>query len=156
MSLLELALNQEATRLHKENVRIKVIGNRDNLSRGLQDLIEKSEEQTKDNTGGDLNIAISYGGREEITKAVKKIVASGVNASLVNEELVADNLYTGGQSDPDLLIRCGGQKRLSNFLLWQLAYTEIYFSDVLWPDFNEAELDKALDFFDQAKRNFGK
>ena len=156
MDLLRFALNQEIGRLDKENIRVRIIGRRDDLSQDLQDLIARAEEQTKDNDSGDLNIAISYGGREEITNAVKKIVASGIAPESINEETVEKNLYTAGQNDPDLLIRCGGQKRLSNFLLWQLAYSEIYFTDVLWPDFDAAELEKALEFFDKTKRNFGK
>jgi len=156
MDLLRYALNQEIDRLDKENVRVKIIGRRDDLSKDLQDLIARGEEKTKNNDGGNLNIAISYGGREEITGAVKKIVASGIAPEEITEETVEQNLYTAGQSDPDLVIRCGGQNRLSNFLLWQLAYAEIYFTDVLWPDFDETELNKALDFFDNIKRNFGK
>lgn len=156
MDLLRYALNKEIDRLDKENVRVKIIGRRNDLSEDLQDLIARGEEKTKNNDGGNLNIAISYGGREEITGAVKKIVASGVAPEEITEETVEQNLYTAGQSDPDLVIRCGGQNRLSNFLLWQLAYAEIYFTDVLWPDFDEKELDKALDFFNNIKRNFGK
>ena len=156
MNLLSFALNQEISRLDKQNVRVKIIGRRDDLSRDLQDSIARAEEQTKENDGGDLNIAISYGGREEITNAVKKIAASGLAPESITEEIVEKNLYTCGQEDPDLLIRCGGQNRLSNFMLWQSAYTEIYFTDVLWPDFDEKELDKALEFFDKTKRNFGK
>ena len=156
INLMKYALGQETERLHKENIRVKIIGRRDNISSELQDLISKAEATTKDNTGGNINIAFSYGGREELTNAVKRIVASGVSSEQVTGDMVAENLYTAGQEDPELLIRCGGQNRLSNFLLWQLAYTEIYFCDVLWPDFDAAELDKALDFFHNTKRNFGK
>ncbi|MFA6422660.1 MAG: polyprenyl diphosphate synthase [Candidatus Buchananbacteria bacterium] len=156
IGLLRFALDKEIDGLHKDNIRVRILGRRDNLPKDLQKSITEAEERTKNNNGGNLNIAISYGGREEITNAVRRIVASGISSELITEEIVADNLYTGGQADPELLVRCGGQKRLSNFLLWQLAYTEIYFSDVFWPDFNESELDKALEFFNQSKRNFGK
>lgn len=156
MGLLRFALEKEVDRLDKDNVRVRILGRREDLPNDLQESIQRAEEKTKNNTGGDLNIAVSYGGRAEIVDAVKKIVKSGVKVEDINEEMVSNNLYTTGQTDPDLVIRCGGQNRLSNFLLWQSAYSEIYFTDVLWPDFDEKELDKALDFFEKTKRNFGK
>lgn len=155
MGLLRFALEKEVDRLDKENVRVRILGRQADLPQDLQASIKRAEEKTKSNTGGDLNIAISYGGRAEIADAMKNMVRAGVKAEDITEEAIAANLYTAGQSDPDLIIRCGGQNRLSNFLLWQSAYAEIYFTDVLWPDFDEKELDKALDFFARTKRNFG-
>lgn len=156
MGLLRYALEKEVDRLDKDNVRVRILGRREDLPQDLQASIQRAEEKTKNNTGGDLNIAVSYGGRAEVVDAVKKIIKSDIKVEDISEKTVSDNLYTAGQADPDLLIRCGGQKRLSNFLLWQSAYSEIYFTDVLWPDFDEKELDKALDFFEKTKRNFGK
>ena len=155
MGLLRFALEQEIARLHRDGVRVRVLGRRSDLPDDLRESIRQAQELTANNTGGDLNIALSYGGRAEITDAVKDIIKKGIRVEEINEQTVADHLYTAGQADPDLIVRCGGQKRLSNFLLWQSAYAEIYFTDILWPDFDESELDKALGFFDSVKRNFG-
>lgn len=156
MKLLEMAMKREVSDLMKKDIRVRVIGRRSDLSDGLRKAVEDAEEKTKNNQTGSLNIAVSYGGRAEIVDSVKKIVEGGVKPEDVTEEMIADNLYTTGQPAVDLIIRCGKQKRLSNFLLWQSAYSEVYFCDKLWPDFNEDELDKAIEFFAETKRNFGK
>ena len=156
LGLLRFALEKEIDQLHNDNVRVRILGRRTDLPDDLRESVRKAQELTAENTGGDLNIAISYGGRAEIVDAVQDIVKQGIAPDKIDEQVVADNLYTAGQDDPDLVIRCGGQKRLSNFLLWQSAYSEIYFTDVFWPDFDENELDKALSFFEEIKRNFGK
>ena len=111
------------------------------------------EEQTAQYEGFTLNIALNYGGRQEILSAVNRLLASG--AAEVDEKTFSEALYTGGMPDPDLLIRPGGEVRISNFLLWQCAYSEFYFTDVLWPDFNEKELDRAIDAYQKRDRRFG-
>lgn len=103
-----------------------------------------------------VNLALNYGGRDEIIKAIKEIIKEGTPPEKVNEELVARHLYTNGQPDPDLIIRTGGEIRLSNFLLWQMSYSELYFTDVLWPDFGPGELDKAVEEYQRRQRRFGK
>jgi undecaprenyl diphosphate synthase len=155
MDLMRDAIKKETKRLNKENIRIRVIGRREDLPEDLQKAVEEGEEKTKNNTGGDLNIALSYGGRAEIVDAFKRLAKKGVSPEDITEDQVSENLYTAGQEEPDLIIRCGGVKRLSNFLLWQSNYSEMYFLDTLWPDFDEKELDKSLEFFANTKRNFG-
>ena len=103
-----------------------------------------------------LNIALNYGGKKELVKALKEIVKTGIDIKRINEQLIEKHLYTNGQPDPELLIRTGGRSRLSNFLLWQTAYSEFYFTTVLWPDFDKKELKKAIDWYQAQKRNFGK
>lgn len=155
LDLLRESIKKETNRLEKENIRLKMIGRIKDLPEDLQEAILDGEKRTKDCTGGDLNVALSYGGRAEIVDAVQKLLNSGKKIDEITEESISENLYTSGQPEPDLIIRTGGTKRLSNFLMWQSAYSEVYFSDTLWPDFNEAELDKALEFYANVKRNFG-
>lgn len=156
MELLREGIKKETKRLEKENIRLRMIGRREDLPEDLQEAILDGEQRTKNSNGGDLNVALSYGGRAEIVEAVKRALKSGKKIDDITEESVSENLYTSGQSEPELIIRTGGTKRLSNFLMWQSAYSEVYFSDTLWPDFNETELDKALEFFENVSRNFGK
>lgn len=155
MNILRQAIKVEKDRLHSENIRLKVIGRRSDLPTDLQQLIIEAEELTKTNTGGQVNIALSYSGRGEIVDAVKKIVNQGYNENDINEELISENIYTAGQIEPELIIRTGGDRRLSNFLLWQSYYTELYFSDILWPDFTKEDLNEALKYYSDVKRNFG-
>ena len=152
---LDKFLNRESLR----NVKIRVLGNIENLDSGLKNSILKIVEKSKDNTGLTLNIAFNYGGRDEIVRAVKSIseeVKDGkIEADKINEELVANHLYTAGEPEPDLLIRPGGELRVSNFLLWQLAYTEFLFIDKYWPDFSEEDLLEAIATFEKRNRKFG-
>lgn len=159
MELLVSALDKDVSELHKNNVRFRVIGERTSLDPGIVEKIVKSEVLTAANTGLQLNIAINYGGQWDILAACRTIaeqVARGDLApgSITMEDLKA-GLSTAGQPEPDLFIRTGGERRISNFLLWQLAYTELYFSDVLWPDFKEKEFERALVAFAGRQRRFG-
>ena len=148
--------------LYKEslrNIKIKVLGNIDNIDKNLQTSIKKLIEKSKNNTGLTLNIAFNYGGRDEIVRAVRNIseqVKEGnINIDDVTEDLVSNNMYTKGEPEPDLLIRPGGELRISNFLLWQLAYTEFLFINKYWPDFTEDDLLEAISIFEKRNRKFG-
>ncbi len=136
--------------LKKEGVRVNFFGNVEKLPFTVRKTLETTEKALQSNTALILNIAISYGSREEILQAAKKI-----NQANLNEKIFSESLYTKTTPDPELIIRTGGQKRLSNFLLWQAAYSELYFTDVLWPEFDEKELKKAIREFERRKRNFG-
>ena len=159
MALFKKYLKSEIKTCMKNNVRSRVIGERSRLPKDVLKVVEELEETTKDNTGLTFNIAINYGSRDEITRAVKKIaskVENGeISASDITEQMINDNLDTGFMPDPDLLIRTCGEQRVSNYLLWQLAYTEFYFTDICWPDFNKAELEKAIDAYNHRTRRFG-
>ena len=152
---LDKFLNKESLR----NIKIRVLGNIENLDEGLKNSINKIVEKSKNNTGLTLNIAFNYGGRDEIVRVVKNISTQVKNNELdlqsIDEKLVSDNLYTSGEPDPDLLIRPGGELRISNFLLWQLAYTEFLFVDKYWPDFSEDDLLEAISIFETRNRKFG-
>lgn len=152
---LDKFLNRESLR----NIKIRVLGNIDNLDNGLQTSINKIVEKSKDNTGLTLNIAFNYGGRDEIVRAVKNISKQvkedKIDLNDIDEGLVTNSLYTKGEPDPDLLIRPGGELRISNFLLWQLAYTEFLFIDKYWPDFTENDLLEAIHTFEKRNRKFG-
>ena len=152
---LDKFLNKEGLR----NIKIRVLGDIENLDKGLQESIKKIVEKSKNNTGLTLNIAFNYGGRAELVRAVKKISQEVSKNELsledINEELVSSNLYTNGEPDPDLLIRPGGELRISNFLLWQLAYTEFLFMDKYWPDFTDEDLLEAIKKFESRNRKFG-
>ncbi len=156
MSLFITAVKNETKNLMKNNVRLKAIGKLsllpDSVKKNLDEIIEK----TKNNTGLTLILALSYGSREEITDAVKKIVSEKTNPDEINEKLISDFLYTKDIPDPELLIRTSGEFRISNFLLWQISYTELYFTKTLWPDFNKEEFYKAIYNFQQRERRFGK
>ncbi|MEK7688812.1 MAG: isoprenyl transferase [Deltaproteobacteria bacterium] len=159
MGLLELHLRGELTKLMKNGIRFKAIGSLWELPMSTQKIIKEVEEKTKGNSEMTLNIAISYGGRAEIVEAAKR-VALGVKEGRIDidditEEFFARHLYTAGCPDPDLLIRTSGEFRISNFLLWQMAYTEIYVTDVLWPDFTKQHLIEALLDFQDRERRFG-
>ena len=160
MMLLQNYLDDYSKRADTENIRVKVLGDITALSDGMQKSILKCMERTKDNTGVTFNIALNYGGRDEIIKAVKKI-AEGVKDGKINiedidEEMISNNLYTKGMPDPDLLIRTSGELRLSNFLPWQVVYSEFLFIDKNWPDFDEEELCKAICSYQKRQRRFGK
>ena len=146
---------KDAENFKSDNIRVKFIGNLEPLADDIKELIKKDEEGSKDATGLKLNIAINYGGRDEITNAVKKIVKSGVDAESITEQTISDNLYTSDMPDPDFIIRPSGEYRLSNYLIWQSAYAEYWFSDVLWPDFKPHHLEKAIDEYNHRNRRFG-
>ena len=146
---------KDAENFKSDNIKVKFIGNLEPLADDIKELIKKDEDGSKDATGLKLNIAINYGGRDEITNAIKKIVASGVNPEDITEQTVSDNLYTSGMPDPDFIIRPSGEYRLSNYLIWQSAYAEYWFSDVLWPDFTPKHLEKAIEEYNHRNRRFG-
>lgn len=158
-SLIERYLRSLIKKSKKNNVRCRVIGRRDNMSSSMLQVIEKLEEETKDNTGLTFNLAINYGGRDEITRAVQGIaqdVKDGkLNAEDITESTISDYLDTSGMPDPDLLIRTGGDERLSNYLPWQLTYTEFYFTPVLWPAFTKNDLIDAVIKYNGRDRRFG-
>ena len=153
--LLERFIEEEVLRLKTSGVCIHIIGDMSRFSESLQDKIRMTLEETRDNTDLHLAIALNYGGRDEIIRTVKKLLNLGISPEEINERIFSDQLDTAFMPDPDLLIRTGGEWRVSNFLLWQLAYTEIYFTDTLWPDFDEKALDEAIHWFDTRQRRFG-
>lgn len=159
MLLLQNYLDDFAKRADTENIRINMLGNREELSKGLLKSIDNAIEKTKNNTGINFNVAFNYGGRDEIVRAVKKIANDVKNNIIdieaINEELISNNLYTKNVSDPDLMIRTSGEIRTSNFLPWQLVYSEFYFTDKLWPDFTEKDLDIAIEVYNTRTRKFG-
>ena len=159
INLFREVLKNEIEEIHQELIKIKFIGDLSPFPEDLKQIICNSESLTKNNNSFLLNICANYGGRQEIVKVAKKLAlkfSSGeLTPSEVNEELFSSQLLTGGIKDPELLIRTSGEKRISNFLLWQLAYSEIYISDVLWPDFNEFEFLKAIIDYQSRNRRFG-
>ncbi len=155
MDLLLHALTKESDVYHEKNVRLKVIGNTSQLSPTIQNAIQAMEEKTKNNTRGQVNVCISYGGRAEIVQAVQKIVASGVAEEAVTEEMISGALWTAGIPEPDLVIRTGGEKRLSGFQPWQTVYSEWAFEHMFWPDFSEADLDRLLVEYAARERRYG-
>ena len=159
MKLLRNYMVNAKKRANKNNMCVRVIGGKTGLDWDLQESIRDLEESTKNNTGLHFQIAINYGGRDEITRAVRRLsadVAEGkLEADSVTEETLNSYLDTAGLPDPDLLIRTCGEQRISNFLLWQLAYTEFYFCDKAWPDFNKKELELAIESYNTRNRKFG-
>lgn len=159
MELLYKMLSEEVTELHKNNVKLVVLGDKNGLSAKLQLAIKSAESMTLNNTGLQLNIALNYGGRWDILQAAKQLhvrIASGeLSLDHVSEQDFAKELSTAGLPEPDLLIRTSGEQRISNFLLWQLAYTELYFTDTLWPNFALEDLQQALEFYAMRQRRFG-
>ena len=159
MTILRNYLKTSIKKSMKNNVRCRVIGERSALSEDIRAAIAELEEATAGNTGLTFTIAINYGGRDEITRAVRKVAAkvqSGeISADSITDEMIAENLDTSFMPDPDLLIRTCNEQRISNYLLWQCAYTEFYFTPVAWPDFNKAELIKAIEAYSGRNRKFG-
>lgn len=152
--LNELA-ESEAKKLHKNGIQIRHLGRLDGISKDLQSKIKKAVELTKDNTRLTLSIAFNYGGRTEIIDAIKRVMKDNIPLEKLNEALFSNYLYTTDLPDPDLIIRTGGEMRISNFLIWQSVYSEYYSTPVLWPDFNREEMDNALLDFSKRKRRFG-
>jgi len=155
LHLLEKVIDKEARELHKNGVRIRHIGRLEGLSSGLKKSMNRVLKLTGNNTGMTVGVAFNYGGRTEILDSVCQIIAEGVPPQNIDEKLFGDYLYTAGFPDVDLVIRTGGEIRTSNFLIWQAAYSEYYFTPVLWPDFNEENLEKALLTYSRRQRRFG-
>jgi undecaprenyl diphosphate synthase len=155
MGLLEFYLRREMKRLAEDNIIFRAIGDIKRLPEIIQNLISEFESLTKDNTGMMLIGALSYGGREEIIRAVKRILRNGVNPESIDEKTFDNYLYTKGIPEPDLIIRTSGEIRLSNFLLWQSAYSELYFTETLWPDFTKDKFIEAIHEFSKRERRFG-
>ena len=160
MNLLAKTLTDELDEMHKENVKIKFVGNIERLNPKLIEILKNAENKTKNNTGVNLQIAFNYGARDEIVNAVKKITQKALDGEIkigeIDEKLVSENLYTAKIPDPDLLIRTGGEKRISNYLLWQIAYSEVYVTEKFWPEFDENALTEAMLEFEKRNRRYGK
>ena len=159
MILFKAYLNEFAKSANTENIRIKVIGHIETLPKDLQDNVNKAMDRTRDNTGLTLCIAFNYGGRDEIAKATREIardaVLNKVNIDNINENLISEYLYTKNIPDPDLVIRTSGEIRLSNFLTWQVVYSEFLFVNKYWPEFSEEDLEDAINTYEKRNRNFG-
>ena len=160
MNLFEKLLQKELKEMAEEEVCINFIGDLTPLPTSLQEEMHRSMERTKHNQGVFFNVAINYGSRHEMTNACKaiaqKVQRGELSAEAINDQTISQHLYTAASPDPDLLIRTSGEMRLSNFMLWQLAYTEIYVTDTLWPDFDSEQFDRAIESFQQRDRRFGK
>ncbi|MDY7078983.1 MAG: polyprenyl diphosphate synthase [Chloroflexota bacterium] len=155
LTILERVIDRELLELHEEGVQLRHVGKLEHISLGLRQKILDAIELTRNNQRLILNIAFDYGGRAELVDAVRRIIAAGVPAEQVDEHLVSRYLYTTGLPDPDLIIRTGGEMRISNFLIWQGAYAEFYMTPTMWPDFGKDALYKALETYSQRDRRFG-
>ena len=159
MSLFKYFLNKKLTQLHQENVKVAIVGDIRPFSKIIQKYIKNLEDLTKGNNGMHLNLALNYGGRAEIVRATKRISAlileKKIDIEQIDEDIFSNNLDNCGEPDPDLIIRTAGERRLSNFLLWQSAYSELYFSDKTWPDFSNRDLELALTEYQRRTRKFG-
>ncbi|MFN4088444.1 MAG: isoprenyl transferase [Alphaproteobacteria bacterium] len=159
MGLLRLYLRSEVAELHRSGVRVRMIGDRRRMPRDIVDLVEHAESLTLHNPGIQMVLALSYGGRDELTTAMRALAADAAAGRIrpdeIDERAIAERLYTRDIPDPDLVIRTGREKRLSNFLLWQAAYAELVFTDVLWPDFTAGDLEDAIGEFHRRERRFG-
>ena len=159
MKLLKEYMEGCIEKSRKNNMRVRVIGDVSKLSKDLQESIKRLEDYSKDFDGLQFQVALNYGGRDDIVRAVKKIAEKAsigeLNPDDITDDVISSNLDTADIPDPDLLIRTSGELRISNFMLWQMAYTEMYFTDVYWPDFDKKELEKALDYYANRDRRFG-
>ncbi|HAS04318.1 MAG TPA: isoprenyl transferase [Dehalococcoidia bacterium] len=155
LDILGKSIKKELPKLHKNGVKVRHIGHLENLPPQTREAISNAIELTKNNTTMTLNLAFDYGGRAEIVDAAKKIITENIPIENIDEKLFGSYLYTNSLPEVDMVIRTGGDLRISNFLLWQSAYAEFYFTDVLWPDFDEKEIEKALISFSQRERRFG-
>lgn len=155
-NLFRKGYHSRLKKMIKKGVRVTILGEVQGLPSTIIKIIDQIRKTYLKNESIKLNIALNYGGKKELVKAIKEIVKQGIDVGKINEEIIERHLYTNGQPDPELVIRTGGRSRLSNFLLWQTAYSEFYFTRTLWPDFNAAELKKAIIWYQTQKRNFGK
>lgn len=155
MTILEQVIERELKELHQEGVQIRHIGRAQGISPRLLKKIQQAVELTKNNDTIILNVAFNYGGRQEIIDAVRRIVRAGIEPDQIDDALFNEHLYTAGQPDPDLIIRTSGEMRVSNFLIWQGAYAELYVTPTYWPDFDDDELQKALEHYASRERRFG-
>ena len=153
--LVEEILQNKLEELHRNGIKLRHLGRLSELPGSVQKVIKHASDLTQNNRNLTLNFAFNYGGRTEIVDAVRGLVADGMAAAQIDETAVGKYLYTKDTPDVDLVIRTGGETRLSNYLIWQTIYSEIYFTDVLWPDFNSVEIDKALSFYSTKQRRFG-
>ena len=156
MDLLASTLKNELEEMHANNVVMSFIGDTKQLSKKLQTILKESSEHTQNNTGVHLQIAFNYGSRNEIVQAVKNIIDKGYKSTEITADIISNELYTKEIPDPDLLIRTGGEMRISNYLLWQIAYSEIYVTEQYWPEFNENSLAQAIEEFTNRHRRYGK
>lgn len=156
MNLVAITLTNELDEMHEENIQIHFIGDLTRLNSNLQKILANAVEKTKNNTGVVLQIALNYGSRDELVHAVKNIIEKNVLPENVNEQLISDNLYTAGIPDPDILIRTGGEQRISNYLLWQIAYSEIIVRKEFWPEFGRELLIECIEEFGNRHRRYGK
>ena len=154
--LMERFFKTRIKKMMKNGVRVEVVGELNGLPGSIQSLIKNLKKTYIESESIKLNIALNYGGKKELIDAIKEIVESGIEVDKINEDLVDKHLYTTGQKDPELVIRTGGKIRLSNFLLWQTAYSELYFTTKFWPDFGAKELEEAIIWYQTQQRNFGK
>lgn len=155
MTLLRNYMKTCVKTAKKNHMRVRVIGDKTGLAKDIQDSIANLERESRNQDGLNFTIAINYGSRDEICRAVKKIAEEGIRPEEITEEVISAHLDTAGIPDPDLLIRTSGEQRLSNYLMWQLAYTEFYFTDLPWPDFSKEELSKAIEKYNQRERRYG-
>lgn len=155
-NLMKTGYTNRLKKMMQKGVRVTILGEIEGLPATIKQIINQIRKTYLKNESIKLNIALNYGGKKELVKAIKAIVKDGIDVNRINETLVERHLYTNGQPDPDLVIRTGGRSRLSNFLLWQTAYSEFYFTKILWPDFDERQLKKAIAWYQAQKRNFGK
>jgi len=156
MELFMRALENEVAKLHENGIRFRVIGDLGGFSERIQSLIRDAEALTRDNTRLTFTVAANYGGRWDVVQAVRALIAEGAQAADIDETALAKRLSMAGEPEPDLFIRTGGEQRISNFLLWQLAYAELYFTDALWPDFDADALDAAIASYRRRERRFGR
>ncbi|KKR24754.1 MAG: Isoprenyl transferase [Candidatus Daviesbacteria bacterium GW2011_GWB1_39_5] len=155
-SLIRRGYHKRLKKMMQKGVRITILGEMHGLPATITKLIDQIRKTYIKNESIKLNIALNYGGKKELIEAIKDIVKEGIEVKKINETIVERHLYTNGQNDPELVIRTGGRSRLSNFLLWQTAYSEFYFTTTLWPDFDAGELKKAVAWYQEQRRNFGK
>ncbi|MBI2086200.1 di-trans,poly-cis-decaprenylcistransferase [Candidatus Daviesbacteria bacterium] len=155
-NLFRKGYHSRLKKMIKKGVRVTILGELEGLPKTIKMIIDRIKKTYIKNESIKLNIALNYGSKKELVRAIQDIVKTGIDVGKINEKIIEKHLYTSGQSDPELVIRTGGRSRLSNFLLWQTAYSEFYFTTTLWPDFDVSELKKAILWYQEQKRNFGK